>query len=42
MTAPGQSPAHYRIRIRGHLDPAWSADGPAAKRETAHEKEGAL
>ena len=19
------SPAHYRIRIRGHLDPAWSA-----------------
>jgi hypothetical protein len=88
MTAPGQSPAHYRVRIRGHLDPAWSAwfdsltlaqaddgttelvgplvgqaalfgllarlrdlgatlllverlsaDGPAARRETAHEKE---
>jgi hypothetical protein len=25
MTAPGQSPAHYRVRIRGHLDPVWSA-----------------
>jgi hypothetical protein len=25
MTAPGQPPAHYRIRIRGHLDPTWSA-----------------
>jgi hypothetical protein len=25
MTAPGQSPARYRIRIRGHLDPTWSA-----------------
>jgi hypothetical protein len=25
MTPPDQSPAHYRIRIRGHLDPAWSA-----------------
>jgi hypothetical protein len=24
MTAPGQPPAHYRIRIRGHLDPSWS------------------
>jgi hypothetical protein len=26
MTAPDQSPARYRIRIRirGHLDPAWS------------------
>ena len=24
MTAPGQPPAHYRIRIRGHLDPTWS------------------
>jgi hypothetical protein len=25
MSAPAQSPAHYRIRIRGHLDPMWSA-----------------
>ncbi|HEX8134770.1 MAG TPA: hypothetical protein VF880_15240 [Actinomycetes bacterium] len=25
MSAPDQSPAHYRIRIRGHLDPSWSA-----------------
>ena len=25
MSAPGQPPARYRIRIRGHLDPAWSA-----------------
>lgn len=25
MNAPAQPPAHYRIRIRGHLDPAWSA-----------------
>jgi hypothetical protein len=25
MSAPAQPPAHYRIRIRGHLDPAWSA-----------------
>jgi hypothetical protein len=24
MTAPDQPPAHYRIRIRGHLDPTWS------------------
>jgi hypothetical protein len=24
MTAPDQSPARYRIRIRGHLDPSWS------------------
>jgi hypothetical protein len=24
MTAPDRSPARYRIRIRGHLDPAWS------------------
>jgi hypothetical protein len=24
MTAPDQSQTHYRIRIRGHLDPAWS------------------
>jgi hypothetical protein len=24
MTAPTQPPAHYRIRIRGHVDPAWS------------------
>jgi hypothetical protein len=24
MTAPDQSPAPYRIRIRGHLDPSWS------------------
>jgi hypothetical protein len=25
MTAPDRPPARYRIRIRGHLDPAWSA-----------------
>jgi hypothetical protein len=25
MTAPAQPPDRYRIRIRGHLDPAWSA-----------------
>ena len=25
MSAPAQPPARYRIRIRGHLDPAWSA-----------------
>jgi hypothetical protein len=25
MDAPAQPPAHYRIRIRGHLDPSWSA-----------------
>lgn len=25
MSAPVQPPARYRIRIRGHLDPAWSA-----------------
>ena len=25
MSAPPQPPAHYRIRIRGHLDPVWSA-----------------
>ena len=24
MSAPAQPPARYRIRIRGHLDPAWS------------------
>jgi hypothetical protein len=24
MSTPAQSPARYRIRIRGHLDPAWS------------------
>jgi hypothetical protein len=24
MSAPAQSPARYRIHIRGHLDPAWS------------------
>jgi hypothetical protein len=24
MTTPEQSPASYRIRIRGHLDPVWS------------------
>jgi hypothetical protein len=23
MSAPDQSPTHYRIRIRGHLDPSW-------------------
>ena len=23
MSAPAQPPAHYRIRIRGHLDPVW-------------------
>jgi hypothetical protein len=25
MSAPARPPARYRIRIRGHLDPAWSA-----------------
>jgi hypothetical protein len=25
MSAPAQPPARYHIRIRGHLDPAWSA-----------------
>ena len=25
MTAPDQPPARYRIRIRDHLDPLWSA-----------------
>jgi hypothetical protein len=25
MSAPAQPPARYRIRIRGHLDLAWSA-----------------
>ena len=25
MSTPTQPPAPYRIRIRGHLDPAWSA-----------------
>ena len=25
MSAPAQPPTHYRIRIRGHLDPTWSA-----------------
>ena len=33
MSAPAQPPARYRIRIRGHLDPAWSAwstSGPAS------------
>jgi hypothetical protein len=25
MSAPAQQPARYRIRIHGHLDPAWSA-----------------
>ena len=25
MEGPAPSPARYRIRIRGHLDPAWSA-----------------
>jgi hypothetical protein len=25
MATPEQAPARYRIRIRGHLDPAWSA-----------------
>ena len=24
MGTPAQPPARYRIRIRGHLDPAWS------------------
>ncbi len=24
MTAPQHEGAHYHIRIRGHLDPAWS------------------
>jgi hypothetical protein len=24
MSTPEQPPARYRIRIRGHLDPAWS------------------
>jgi hypothetical protein len=25
MSTPAQPPARYRIRIRGHLDPLWSA-----------------
>jgi hypothetical protein len=25
MSAPAQPPARYRIRIRGHIDPAWSS-----------------
>ena len=25
MHTPAQPPARYRIRIRGHLDPSWSA-----------------
>jgi hypothetical protein len=25
MSTPPQPPARYRIRIRGHLDPTWSA-----------------
>ena len=25
MPTPEQAPARYRIRIRGHLDPTWSA-----------------
>jgi hypothetical protein len=25
MSTPAQPPARYRIRIRGHLDPTWSA-----------------
>jgi len=25
MTTPAPPPARYRIRIRGHLDPSWSA-----------------
>ena len=25
MSAPPRPPARYRIRIQGHLDPAWSA-----------------
>jgi hypothetical protein len=25
MMAPDRAPARYRIRILGHLDPAWSA-----------------
>jgi len=35
MNALDWSPAHYRIRIRGHLDPAWSAwfDGLAITQE---------
>jgi hypothetical protein len=24
MTSPDPSPMQYRIRIRGHLDPAWT------------------
>lgn len=34
MSAPAQPPARYRIRIRGHLDPAWSTwfDGLAVAR----------
>jgi hypothetical protein len=27
MSAPARPPARYRIRIRGHPDPAWSAWG---------------
>ena len=35
MSALDWSPAHYRIRIRGHLDPAWSVwfDGLAITQE---------
>jgi hypothetical protein len=25
MSAPAQRPTRYRIRIRGHVDPVWSA-----------------
>ena len=25
MSSSAPPPVHYRIRIRGHLDPAWSA-----------------
>lgn len=35
MTEPDRSPERYRIRIRGHLDPDWSAwfDGLAIAQE---------
>ena len=35
MNALDWSPAYYRIRIRGHLDPAWSVwfDGLAITQE---------
>jgi hypothetical protein len=35
MSTLDWSPAHYRIRIGGHLDPAWSAwfDGLAITQE---------